>query len=323
MVAKANAGPRPIPFKKLNSHNLSEGIKYCMTDQAVKAAATVAERMRTENGVKTAINSFHRNLPLKDMQCDLIPALPAAWQYTRGKRPIKLSGAALETLIRFSKVKPSDVAVYKPKPIHVENRRWDLISSSISSTLGFSYDILESLSGIGLKPRKLYKDKEKERTKALAAVDGSEVSNRPELVHSESSARDLGKMIGSSAMSLVHLHGVFVKGVLADVPVAVAEGLRNTPKLYGETVPDHLPVTDWKSGLSVAGTNFARQMGEGLTDIFVQPTKGLVREGAVGLGKGVAKGTVQIITKPAAGKSCRLSHPGESVGALLTCCLQP
>ncbi|RVX70517.1 hypothetical protein B0A52_05168 [Exophiala mesophila] len=303
MVASARAGPRPIPFKKLNIHNLSEAIKYCMTNEALQAAAAVADRMRTEDGVKAAINSFHRNLPLKDMQCDLIPELPAVWQYTRGKRPIKLSGAALETLLRFSKIKENDVTVYKPKPIHVENRRWDLITSSISSTLGLSYDILESLSGIGLKPRQIYKNKEKEkaRAKALAVTEGSSVSHQPELVHNnEKSPRDLGKMIGSSAMSLVQLHGVVIKGALADVPVAVTEGLRNTPKLYGEGVPDLEPVTDWKSGLSVAGSNFTRQMGEGLTDIFVQPVKGLYKEGAVGLGKGVARGTVQTATKPAA-----------------------
>lgn len=43
-----------------------------------------------------------------------------------------------------------------------------------------------------------------------------------------------------------------VKGTLVDVPLAFAEGLRNTPVLYGENIRDHGPVTDWKSGGIVA-----------------------------------------------------------------------
>lgn len=43
-----------------------------------------------------------------------------------------------------------------------------------------------------------------------------------------------------------------VKGSLVDFPLALADGLKNVPRLYGEEVRDHGPVTDWKSGGTVA-----------------------------------------------------------------------
>lgn len=53
-----------------------------------------------------------------------------------------------------------------------------------------------------------------------------------------------GKGFGSMTTSLV-------KGTVFDFPLAVAEGLRNAPSLYGSETEDHGKVTDWKSGATV------------------------------------------------------------------------
>lgn len=302
MVATAKAGPDPIPYKKLNSENLSRAILYCLTDVAQEAATAVADRMSLESGVKTAIESFHRNLPVDKMGCDLIPSLPATWIYTKSKKPIKLSGAAAEILLQSHKLKSNDLIWYQPKPIHVENRRWDVVSGTVSSGIGLNYDLLAALSGVYRNPREMYKLKEKQRARAISNSGASGSSITPEGETSDLTTLEVAKMVGASAKGLAQFTGVGVRGLLADVPVAVAEGLRNTPKLYGEKVPDHAPVTDWKSGITVAGTNFAQQMAEGLSDIVVQPAKGLVKDGAIGFGKGLAKGAVQTLTKPGSGK---------------------
>lgn len=72
--------------------------------------------------------------------------------------------------------------------------------------------------------------------------------------------RDTGGDGGSMANAALNTAGVgvkglgtsIVKGTLVDMPLALAEGLRNTPALYGEKIRDHGPVTDWKSGGVVA-----------------------------------------------------------------------
>lgn len=95
------------------------------------------------------------------------------------------------------------------------------------------------------------------------------------------------------------------KGLLVDIPLATAEGLRNVPALYGDKVRDHGTVTGWKSGAVVGGKAFMYGMGEGLTDIFTEPYKGGKKEGVVGVAKGVGKGTVTLMTKTTYGECGR------------------
>jgi hypothetical protein len=234
------------------------------------------------------------------MRCDLIAGLPATWIYTKSRRDIKLSGAAAEILIQSRRIKAEDLHLYKSKPIIIENRRWDFLTSSLSVSMGVSYDILASLSGFWRNPQQIRKEKGKQR--ALARVSSVASSSVIDNEEGKSSGKDIAKMVGASAMSIPHFTGAAVKGFVVDLPVAVAEGFRNTPKLYGENVPSHAPVTDWKSGITVAGTTFAHQMAEGLTDLLVQPVKGGAKGGVIGFGKGVGKGALQTLTKPTAGK---------------------
>jgi UDP:flavonoid glycosyltransferase YjiC (YdhE family) len=109
MVHAAGAGPMPIPQKTLNSQNLSQAIRDCLTPGALAAARGMAEKMRQENGVRQAVNSFHANLPLDKMRCDVIPGLPAAWSYKIGSRHVKLSKAAAEILTDSHRVKWGDL----------------------------------------------------------------------------------------------------------------------------------------------------------------------------------------------------------------------
>jgi hypothetical protein len=69
--------------------------------------------------------------------------------------------------------------------------------------------------------------------------------------------KDSSKLASVMAMASVKSIGMFnlslFKGTMVDLPLAVAEGLRTVPRLYGEEVQDHGVVTDWKSGFVVAG----------------------------------------------------------------------
>jgi hypothetical protein len=104
MVAAAGAGPKPIPHKSLNAQNLAEAISYCFTPQALTAAAEITSKMSTEAGVSAAVNSFHANLPLERLQYDLIPDQPAAWEWKKKQKSVKLSKAAVEILSEYCKI---------------------------------------------------------------------------------------------------------------------------------------------------------------------------------------------------------------------------
>jgi len=104
MVAVAGAGPKPTPHKSLTAQNLAQAISYCLTPQASAAARGIAARMRTESGIRTAVNSFHANLPIEKLRYDLLPNQPAAWTYTRKQNSLKLSKVATELLDEHMKI---------------------------------------------------------------------------------------------------------------------------------------------------------------------------------------------------------------------------
>jgi Ser/Thr protein kinase RdoA (MazF antagonist) len=112
MVNAAGAGPAPIPQRQLNAQNLADAIRDCLTPRAQAAAQIMADKMRQENGVRQAVNSFHANLPLDDMRCDILPEFSAAWLYKKESLRVKLSKAAAEILTDRKRMKWSDLRRY-------------------------------------------------------------------------------------------------------------------------------------------------------------------------------------------------------------------
>ncbi len=96
-------------------------------------------------------------------------------------------------------------------------------------------DITTSSYGIVADPVKVYLDDQKE---------GSEDKSQLKL-H--------GQAALASAKSMDHLAVGALKGGIVDLPLAVAEGFRNAPRLWGETVKEQQEITGWKSGAVVAG----------------------------------------------------------------------
>jgi hypothetical protein len=115
MVAAAGAGPAPIPQRKITAETLSQAISYCLSSSAVTAAAAIAQKMQDERGVEAAVRSFHRNLPVKDMCCDILPHLPATFRFSKGKEKTKLSSVVTEILIEQA---PKDVKHLKLYALH-------------------------------------------------------------------------------------------------------------------------------------------------------------------------------------------------------------
>lgn len=98
MCAAAGAGPAPIPQKNFTAETLSQAIKYCLSSEAADAAQGISEKMQAEVGVRSAVRSFHQNLPTERISCGLLPHLPAAFRYKKGKKEVLLSTFAAEVI---------------------------------------------------------------------------------------------------------------------------------------------------------------------------------------------------------------------------------
>ncbi|KAJ7489443.1 putative sterol glucosyltransferase, partial [Mycena latifolia] len=310
MVAATGAGSKPIPHQALDARSLAQAITYCLTPEAAAAARTIASKMRSESGVKTAVASFHANLPLERLQCDIFPDRSAAWSVKKDKRKIRLSKLAAEVLIQNSSFDRKALKLHDTKRIAIENQRWDPVTGVSSAVIGKATDMVDATAGIFLKPYE-----ELKRGNANAQFDTGEGSSR-DVVPSpatRSGIHTAGAMVAASGKSAGKLMAVSVRGAIVDVPLAAAEGLRGMPKLYGEEARDYGEVKDWKSGAVVAGKAFAYGMSEGLADLFVQPYKGAREEGAWGMAKGLGKGTLGLTAKVGSGTLGLLAYPSQGI----------
>ncbi|KAF4464905.1 sterol glucosyltransferase [Fusarium albosuccineum] len=303
MVAASGAGPSPIPQKQLNVENLADAIQFCLTPEAATAAAELSLRMRRENGVVTAVRSFHANLPLENLRCDILRNQPAVWLYQK-----KLS-------------------INEIKTIRIINRRWDPFTGTVSSMLGTSTDMAKATAGIVMKPIQTYQQHQ-QRQKTLLSSDtdsnlASPLPSPTSLSHPGTIRRPHTSQGGGSggwstagAVATASASGVggffksYGRGFYVDLPLAVTEGFRAVPRLYGEKVPEHEPVHDWQSGARVGGTNFVRGISEGFAGLVVQPYKGGKDGGAA---KGVGKGIVGMASKTASAALGIVAYPGHGI----------
>lgn len=120
MVARAGAGPEPIPYSKLTTETLTEAIKSALSPEIRHAAAKFGEAIRDEDGESTAIAFFHKNLPISNMICDLDETRVAIWRHKQ--LCLRLSGLAACVLVDAGKIawdelRPHRAREYDPKRI--------------------------------------------------------------------------------------------------------------------------------------------------------------------------------------------------------------
>ncbi|KAH9212963.1 putative sterol glucosyltransferase [Leptodontidium sp. 2 PMI_412] len=285
MIAAAGAGPQPIHHKSLNETNLTEAIQYCLTPKAVNSAQEISHRMKAEDGVQTASQSFHQNLPVDALRCDILPEEPAVWLYakSKSKTPIKLSDKAAFILNERKKIDPKHLKLYQAKPIAIENLRWDPLTAGSSVLLGVMFDFTVGFSEVFTGPAKAFQSKDDGGGGKEAAI---------------TFGKGFGKMVG-----------VLPRATLVDFPLAMTEGLHHMPRLYGEEVRDHGQVKDWKSGGVVAGKTFGYGFMDGLSGTVTKPYKGAKEGGWVGFGKGLGKGAMGLIAGPGAGMFGLFAYP--------------
>ncbi|KAG8629853.1 hypothetical protein KVT40_001472 [Elsinoe batatas] len=292
MVSKAGAGPPPIPWRKLDVTVLVDAIQNCLAPDTKKAAESIAARMKVENGVKTAAKTFQSFLPFDTMPCSILPNQPATWRYK--KRGIRLSSTATEILIEKGYVREKDLTSLETEPIHIENRRWDPITASSSSMIGLTTDMVNHTFGI-------FKNPYDEIMASKAREEDDQSGGKTAL-----------RAVGSSAKSVSMMNVSLFKGTMVDLPLALTEGLKAVPKLYGEAPQKHGAVDGWMSGGVVAGKSFAHGMVDGITDLVKQPMQGS-REGAAGLAKGLGKGMLGFTTKTAAASLGLVAYTGDGI----------
>lgn len=107
MIARANAGPDPIPYKKLTAEKLAAAINFCLKPETVQKATLYGEKIREEKGTDVGGQSFHNHLDIDSLRCSIAPSRTAVWRVRRTK--IRLSPLAAATLIDEGVLKYTDL----------------------------------------------------------------------------------------------------------------------------------------------------------------------------------------------------------------------
>ena len=115
--------------------------------------------------------------------------------------------------------------------------RWDPFTGGASAVVGSLTDMTVALGRTFIDPYKAY--------------------NEHRLQTADQQQGSVGGAVGSATMAsgkgLGRLYGAMAKGALLDLPLALTEGLRNAPRLYGAEADDYGRAKDWKSGCVVGG----------------------------------------------------------------------
>ena len=100
MVARAGAGPDPIPHKQLTADNLAAAILHCLKPETIERAKELGDRIREEKGCEVGAASFHAQMDMDRMRCMFAPERVAVWQVKTksGTEDIRLSAFAATVL---------------------------------------------------------------------------------------------------------------------------------------------------------------------------------------------------------------------------------
>ncbi|KAL2842748.1 hypothetical protein BJY01DRAFT_264410 [Aspergillus pseudoustus] len=345
LIASSGSGPKPIPYREVNADGLAEAIRLCLEPKTRQAAQEIATKMKHESGVTAAVASFHRNLPVEQMQCNLLPDRAATWVCKTSSKSVRLSKLAAQILVDHLRIDKKKLQVYETKQIIIENRRWDPVTGTASAALGTGTDMVKSTADIFLKPYKEYQGLQRGRPSTSSSngplmprslstpPPGTTIqqTGNPMPKHATtdlfptespqtqpentgpSSLQTTTTVASASAKSIGKFLGTYFKGVMVDIPLATAEGLRAVPRFYGEETKTYAPVTDWKSGLIVGCTQFGQGVVDGVTGLVTHPIKGAKEEGALGVVKGLAKGTVGVGVEVGGAALGFVAYPGQGI----------
>lgn len=165
----------------------------------------------------------------------------------------------------------------------IEHRRWDPLTGGASAVIRTTTELLDSILGLFYTPFEEYKDYQAshrvwpltstssqavERPTSSSTGNRSirttqeEVEDRKIMVSPANSSsvsgnhgsRLAGRMAGVSMKSLANFVPTALQGMTVDIPLAMTEGMRNVPRLYGEKPQHQGSITGIKSGFALGGT---------------------------------------------------------------------
>ncbi|KAJ3061543.1 hypothetical protein HK102_009072 [Quaeritorhiza haematococci] len=291
MIARTGAGPAPIPFKKLNSTNLAEALKFTLTPDAREKATGLGALLRSEpSGAEAGVASFHRHLPLSQMVCDVDPTQLARLYSTQ--YDMKLSPAAAKVLVDAGHLDPKSLHPYRS--MFWETSNPSLVAYNSTGQNGLYTAVtpfVDSLTAVtGDATLGIYKFFE-ETGKGIAKA-GTKAKNAQEATVMV--ATGFGKGLGKTVYYTMKSGGRFIG--------KMGQAMHATAAVVNEEKPQNKRVVrNVGEGVWQGSASFGKSLVAGVSDFFVKPYQGALESGVKGGMKGFGQGTTSLLLKPMAG----------------------
>ncbi|KAI7411516.1 UDP-Glycosyltransferase/glycogen phosphorylase [Hortaea werneckii] len=188
MVARAGAGPEPIPSKKLTSDNLAEGIVICLQPQMQQQAHVLADKMSEEDGSEVGAQSFHQFLNVDNLRCNVAPSRAAVW--THKQTQTQLSAMVACTLAQDGLLDFQDLKLFRAREYDIDEGPWDPLSGGASMLIGTFSSMVMGVADLPGETVKIFKG----RPAGKAAKNDNRADGRL--------SDDIGKSHGSTSSKL-------------------------------------------------------------------------------------------------------------------------
>ncbi|KAL2844170.1 hypothetical protein BJY01DRAFT_215226 [Aspergillus pseudoustus] len=154
IVARAGAGPEPVPYKQLTSEKLADAIRFALRESTLEKAEELGVQMREEEGARNTVCSFYRHLDVAALRCELCPGRPAVWwvkgQHSRNPKGkgVKLSAFAATVLVETGLLKPHDLVLYRSKEYDTSRDPRGPISAGAEVLYGVVTDFVSAIAEV-------------------------------------------------------------------------------------------------------------------------------------------------------------------------------
>lgn len=134
MVARAGAGPDPLPHKELTAEKLAEAIDFCLKPESQQKAQAMAKQIAKEKGSDAGAQSFHQNLDVDKLRCTVAPSRTAVWRLKRTQ--VRLCALAACTLANEGLLNFQDLKLFRPREYETDDGPWDPITGGATAIVG-------------------------------------------------------------------------------------------------------------------------------------------------------------------------------------------
>lgn len=153
MVARAGAGPDPVPHRELTAQKLADAIKFCLKPESQERAQELAAKIAEERGCDVGAQSFHQMLNVDKLRCTIATSRAAVWRLRRTQ--VRLSAMAACTLANEGLLDFNDLKLFRPKEYETDDGPWDPVTGGSTSLIGTMTQIMMGVADLPVDTLKL------------------------------------------------------------------------------------------------------------------------------------------------------------------------